>query len=219
MIAFVAMLVWMWSRSRNRILTGVVGALLLIGVYQALPVQYQQRYASITDSKRDESSENRIDAWKAGVRMVMDRPLFGVGAGCFSFAHAEGYSSAQRSYLNAHNLIVQLFAETGFVGGILFIGFVVAFVVTTRRAARIFRGRGDAWKFEAGIAEGLTAGVVFLIAASMFGHSLYRSTWYIFAAVGLALYRLAIDSEPSAAGASEPAARGTGSEGEHVRSE
>jgi len=128
-----------------------------------------------------------IDAWKAGVRMVIDRPLFGVGAGCFSFAHAEGYSSAQRSYLNAHNLIVQLFAETGFVGGVLFIGFVVAFVVTTRRAARIFRGRGDAWRFEAGIAEGLTAGVVFLLAASMFGHSLYRSTWYIFAAVGLAL--------------------------------
>jgi len=123
MIAFVAMLVWIWSRSRNRLVTGILGALLFIGAYQALPPQYQQRYSSITKSERDESSENRIDAWKKGARMLSDRPLFGVGAGCFGFAHADRYSQGRgKSYLNAHNLVVQVFAETGLVGGVTFIG-------------------------------------------------------------------------------------------------
>lgn len=204
MIAFVAMLLWMWSQSRKRLVTGVLGVLIFVGAYQALPAQYQERYASITKSERDDSSENRIDAWKKGARMLADRPLFGVGAGCFGFAHADNYSQGQRkSYLNAHNLVVQLFAETGLFGGVTFVGFVVAFIIMNRRASRVFRGRGDEWRFEAGVADGVMAGIVFLLAASIFGHSLYRSTWYIFAAVGLALYRLAIDPEASSASAAK----------------
>jgi probable O-glycosylation ligase (exosortase A-associated) len=192
-VALLAMLGWLWWNLPRRLLTGVVGVVLLVGIFQALPEQYQQRYASIGKSERDESSENRIDAWKKGARMVADRPFFGVGAGCFGFAHADHYSSGRvKSYLNAHNLVVQLFAETGVIGGVTFFGFVIAFIIVNRRAARVFRGRGSEWRFEAGVADGIMAGIVFLFAASIFGHSLYRSTWYIFAAAGLALHRLSV---------------------------
>ncbi len=209
-VALLSMLVWLWWRSPRRVVTGALGVLLLVGIFQVLPGQYQRRYASIGESERDESSEARIDAWKKGAHMLADRPLFGVGAGCFGIAHADHYSSGRmKSYLNAHNLVVQLFAETGVVGGVTFFGFVVAFMIVNRRAARVFRGRGSEWRFETGVADGIMAGIVFLFAASLFGHSLYRSTWYIYAAAGLALHRLAVTTEASA----NPAGSVAGNEG------
>jgi len=63
------------------------------------------------------------------------------------------------------------------------------------------------------VADGIMAGVVFLLAAGMFGHSLYRSTWYIFAAAGLALYRLAVTTEPPQIDAKESSKEGPGTEG------
>ncbi len=214
-VAFLGMLLWLWWQSRYRLVTGLMGVLLVVGIYQILPAQYQERYASIGRSELDASSEGRVEAWKKGVRMVSDRPLFGVGAGCFGFASAEDYSTSRmRSYLNAHNLFVQLFAETGLVGGAAFLGFLTIAMATNRRAARMFRSRGTAWRFEAGALDGLMAGFVFLLAASIFGHSLYRSTWYIFAAAGLALYRLAVTTEASEA--SVPAGSAVG-DGEAVR--
>ena len=208
-IALLALLVWLWWRSRHRLITGLAGIVLIVGIYQVLPAPYQERYASIGRSELDASSEGRVEAWKKGLRMVTDRPLFGVGAGCFGFANAEAYSTANaRSYLNAHNLFIQLFAETGLVGGVTFLGLLATLILTNRRAARLFRERGSAWRFEIGILDGVMAGLVFLLVASLFGHSLYRSTWYVYAGIGLALYRLAIDTPPV-----EGEARGSEGEG------
>ena len=56
------------------------------------------------------------------------------------------------------------------------------------------RSRGDAWKFETAVLDGLMAGFVCLLVAGMFGHSLLRATRYVFAAIGLAVHRVEVDA-------------------------
>ena len=67
---------------------------------------------------QDESAQNRIIQWKAGIQMLIHNPLFGVGP--------EQFPHFSRDYggianLAPHNTVIQVFAESGFPGGILFI--------------------------------------------------------------------------------------------------
>ena len=70
----------------------------------------------------DDSSENRIEQWKAGVRMTLANPLLGVGRGEFQF-RAVDYDGIRG--LQPHNTIIQVFAETGILGGMFYVLFSV----------------------------------------------------------------------------------------------
>lgn len=54
----------------------------------------------------DESAEGRLEAWAAGLEMLKESPIWGVGQGQFTEHHG----------LVAHNSFVHCFSETGFVG-------------------------------------------------------------------------------------------------------
>jgi len=65
----------------------------------------------------DDSSEHRIEQWKACARMIRDHPILGIGPG--------ESTSAMRHYggirgLPPHNTLIQVFAETGIPGGVFF---------------------------------------------------------------------------------------------------
>jgi len=81
----------------------------------------------------DASSENRIEQWRACGRMVRAHPFLGVGPG--------EAASEMRDYggirgLAPHNTIIQVFAETGFPGGIFFVLFGMTPIVKFFRNAK-----------------------------------------------------------------------------------
>ncbi len=207
LLGFLGGMTYLWWVSKRRILVGIFGLLLIGAGFLILPEQYRGRYSSITESGLDESSQGRIAAWKKGVEMVMDRPLCGVGIGCFGTAHALGYSpESQRSYLRAHSLYVQVFAELGVIGALVFFAFLLEFLRLNRRVARTLAAAGERWRLETTVLNGVFAGFVVLLLAGIFGHSLLRRTWYIYAALGLSILRLYL-SDPRAqvaAGAEHP---------------
>ncbi|MGY3038763.1 putative inorganic carbon (HCO3(-)) transporter [Rhodanobacter sp. TND4EL1] len=63
----------------------------------------------------EESAHGRVEAWYAGMHMFFDHPLLGVGAGNFT-----DYND-----LTAHNSFVLVLAESGFIGFMLWLAFVV----------------------------------------------------------------------------------------------
>ena len=190
-LGFLGGLGYLWWSSRRRLVLGVIGALLLCGVFLLLPDQYQTRYSTITRDELDASSRARLSAWTAGFRMVADRPLVGVGIGCFGTAHALGYSpEGRRTWLQPHSIYVQVPAELGLVGAVVFFSFLLAFLRTNRKTTKMLRQCGNRWRFEEVILNGVFAGCVVLLISGVFGHSLLRRTWYIYAAIGLSILRM-----------------------------
>ena len=164
-------------------------ALLAVGfiVIAVMPAQYQERYASIFSSERDDSSKERLGLWTKGMRMFFDHPFTGVGTDAFGTANAEGYSEGRKSYLLAHNLYVQLLAELGIVGLITFGSYVVGLFYYMRKYRKFiidkYRKRTWIW----GVLMAMTLSTITLLVVGMFGHNLYRINWYFYGALTMAI--------------------------------
>jgi O-antigen ligase len=71
----------------------------------------------LTALSGDESSESRLEQWRAGLKMLSERPVLGIGPFQFS-DEAENYGGIKG--MEAHNTLLQVFSETGLAGGIVF---------------------------------------------------------------------------------------------------
>jgi probable O-glycosylation ligase (exosortase A-associated) len=191
LLGCLAGLIYLWWRSRRRVLGAVIGVAMLVAGFILMPAQYKTRYETVTQSHLDASSHYRVLTWLTGLDMVADRPLFGVGAGCFGAARGMAYSGTMhRSWIEAHSLYVQVLAELGLVGTFCFFTFASQFLKLNRRTARALRDAPERWPWEEALVGALFTGFIVLFVSGIFGHSLFRRTWYVYAALGLVLARL-----------------------------
>jgi len=202
LLAFLAGLIFLWWGARHRLLLLLAGITVAAAAATALPEQYRERYSTIGRSTLDGSSQGRVEVWQKGLRMMVDRPLTGVGISCFGIANSIRYSPEfQPSFLESHSLYVQVPAEIGPAGAFLFFAFLFAVFRSARGLRRRFAATGPAWGFEAALLRGLAAAMVGLLVAGVFGHSFLRHTWYVYAAIVTVILRLyarapAVESPP-----------------------
>jgi len=191
MLGFLASLVAMWWLSSRRVLFGGLIIATVILAFISLPDQYQTRYASMTEEELDASSQGRVEAWKAGTRMAFDRPVGGVGIGVFAIAYANGYSpEGSRRWLESHSLYVQLAAELGIPGLLVFLGLVWSALRTNRRELHHLSPPSDSsTAITRSILNGVFIGLIVLLVSGIFGHSLLRRTWYVYSALVVAVSR------------------------------
>jgi tetratricopeptide (TPR) repeat protein len=99
---------------------------------------------------------NRYDFWRVAVLQFRDHPLQGVGADNF----ADDYLRLRRSSeepLYPHSLALRVPAQTGIIGTVVFLGFVVAAALAVTRGSRFTEGAARA---------GVAAAVYFAIHGS-----------------------------------------------------
>jgi O-antigen ligase len=115
----------------------IVAAFLLIFIL--LPTQFlDDLWGRFTESA-DVTSELRYWLWKAGIEMFQDHPIQGVGIGRFSYElPVYGFYYLESQYLNlgAHNIYIDILAETGIVGSILYGGMLISSLLAYWRASR-----------------------------------------------------------------------------------
>lgn len=108
---------WIPSVPRRLVILGLVGAL----AFTVAGVSKRQSGGAGTEGI-DESAQGRLDAWKAGGRMLMRRPVLGVGFSAFQDNYASYASGAVIwGKHEAHNSFVKAAAETGFAGLVPFV--------------------------------------------------------------------------------------------------
>jgi len=174
-----------FSRHRVAYIAGLV--LLSVVTWVALPEQYKARYGSIASSQIDESSQGRIDAWKAGLEMFAEKPFVGVGPGVFAAAYLDRHGV----WLYSHSLYIEALAETGVVGTGSFVALLVLMILQLRRMSR-FRSVPDDRHEELQVfARAGYAIIAGLLVAGVFGHILQRDTWYLLAGLIVARFNLA----------------------------
>ncbi|MCJ7508814.1 MAG: O-antigen ligase family protein [candidate division Zixibacteria bacterium] len=197
-LGLVTIVFLVWIRSRRKFVSLIIALLIVTITWIVMPEQYKGRYKTILSSTHgeiDDSSQGRINAWKAGMEMFFDRPFLGVGVGAFGTAHATSYTpeGKPRSWLKAHNTYVQLLAELGILGTIIFVILIYNIIRQNIKVEKkiLSQIKVKDWNYYLSIAMMTSLGCLFV--TGIFGHSLYRFNWYLIAALTVVLVRLSTE--------------------------
>jgi O-antigen ligase len=197
------------GRWRAAVVACAVGIALVTVGYFAFVASPQER-ARVTETQ---GGTGRTDIWTVGMRMVHAHPLTGIGLGNFQNTSVHYLIQAgeiRRSDLIidrpkvAHNTFLQVLAELGIPGLLLFLGIVAFSLTSALRAAWAFSRSGDL-RMEL-IARGLPVSLCGLLAADFFLSANYsKQLWLL---LGLCPALLAMSrKEPSPVALEEPPAQ------------
>jgi putative inorganic carbon (hco3(-)) transporter len=120
------------SQQRARLLT--IGSLILLPLLMFAPSSPLGRLFTPTQSDR-ESTGNRIIVWEAGLLMIQESPLTGIGVGNFKPLVAQ--STNMDAPTIAHNTYLGMAAELGLPGLGIFLGIFVASFFSLARVRRL----------------------------------------------------------------------------------
>lgn len=128
-LGLIAVSIYIFIQSRNKgsvvILISIVAAAILFWA----PAEYLEEIGSIDmQSYQRDTGAQRIDSWKAGWKMFMDNPAFGVGVNNFGPwlpDYWEGLRQPSQMWGRAaHSLYISLLSEMGIVGTLFFAGMI-----------------------------------------------------------------------------------------------
>jgi O-antigen ligase len=149
----------------------------------------------------------RSDLWTVGLRMVRAHPVGGVGVGNFPVVSKDFVlqpGKLQREDLIfsqepkvAHNTYLQIVAETGVPGLLLFLAVVISCLVCALRAAHIWARRNER-TLEA-FARGVLLGLIGVLVADFFISQMYSKLLWAMLALGPAMLAIARHEAPDQA--------------------
>lgn len=162
-------------------------AAALTAIIVLTPASVWHRYAGIANltsvstisaADPEGSAEQRWEIQKTGWRIFTDRPVFGVGLGAYPLAN--GVYSPELGRRDTHNTYLNLAAELGLPGLVLWLTLVISVVVHARRSRLRSRGDGSGitqiW-LERAIVGFLIAGTVGTYAKLTFPYLLLAALW------------------------------------------
>ncbi|MBF8267680.1 MAG: exopolysaccharide biosynthesis protein ExoQ, partial [Dehalococcoidia bacterium] len=115
----------------------------------------------------------RVDTWQTGWQMAIHNPATGVGPGMFRYTYLD-YKVGDDPFFwtNSHNLLLTVWAETGFLAVAGLTGF---FAISLWMGQRLFRSAKD--PLVKAVSLGLFAGLIgYLVGASLHGAILTHYT-------------------------------------------
>ena len=155
--AGIAAIVWLRSRPLALAIVGV-GLVTAVLIY---PAFVEWRLTNLRGAPSDagyvamtESDDARLQAALAGPAMFLSEPIFGVGFGAFEEKSVE--VSGLETGINSHNWYVNVLAEQGITGGLLWLGATLAV------AAELRARRGPARLVGVGVFTTMSVGFLFL---------------------------------------------------------
>lgn len=166
----------------------VLLVVILIGLGVAPKVL--DRVGTMTDTGYS-ANFDRLDRWASAWRMYLDNPILGVGYGTYADRRQEGYVHHKSAYssqirMGAHNLYLEILAETGILGLLAFLWLVWRYLVG---ALRILRHDTDPFRRSL-IAGSVGAMITFLTHALVnnLGPSdkIFITFWFLLALVPIA---------------------------------
>jgi probable O-glycosylation ligase (exosortase A-associated) len=120
-LSLIVLIFYQWFKSKNKLRGILVVCLIGISVSLYAPPEYFGRINTINRYQEDGSAMGRINAWKSAVRMAIDNPLTGVGAGHFPMNYAtkyipNEYSGRNIAWKTAHSIYFLALGELGLPG-------------------------------------------------------------------------------------------------------
>jgi len=172
--------------------TGTVVVLVVLYFATLAPTAAVDRVASVG------GGTGRSDIWTVGWRMVEANPLHGVGVGNFPISSVhfllEPGAILRDDFIVdtpkvAHNVYLEVLAETGLPGLLLFAAILAASLAAAIRAARRFESLGD--RTMGLLARGSAVAMLAVLAGCFFNSQQYSKPIWLLLAFGPALLAIA----------------------------
>jgi putative inorganic carbon (HCO3(-)) transporter len=119
-LAIMAMLGFLWWKSRSKAATGLLLILLVPVAIAFMPQKWADRMATIETYEQDGSAMSRINSWTAATNLAKDR-LFGGGFHAHYAAEFARYAEDPSGIRPAHSIYFEMLGEHGFIGLGLFL--------------------------------------------------------------------------------------------------
>jgi len=173
------------SQKKMRIIC-VIAIIIAFG-YNFLPESTKNRYRSIfivsgfvdyegemtrVDEVTQESAQGRLFGLKRGIEIFKEYPVFGVGPG--------GFQLLSGNKLQAHNLIGQLFSETGILGIFTFSGLLGSILFNLKKV-RIYSNSS----YILSLASTIKSIFFIMMVGSIFSHTLFFLYWPLWGMISL----------------------------------
>ncbi len=172
---------------------GLISLLIsLILISSFIPVKYWERMTTILNPK-EASSAARFESWKAGIGMMRDHPILGIGLGCFASEYAlraniDSYRVKIPRF--AHNSYIQVGAEIGVIGLTFFLLLILFSFRDILKAQRIFREKNEVALSE--LCQFLGVGLIGYAACGMFLTQAYLTMFWIVVPLIVAMKEIAL---------------------------
>jgi probable O-glycosylation ligase (exosortase A-associated) len=153
--------------SRHKRWLSLLAILAVCGVVYFSGPELRDRFLSIEQHDLDASANSRKIAWRVATQLANENPFFGVGIRC-SQRHVAKYGADQNQAI--HSQYLQLAADTGWIGMVLFIALVLSVLWACYR----FWWRSRKWPAypeviqARAMAGGLTASIVLYCVGALF---------------------------------------------------
>ena len=199
LLAVSAMVAFLWLKSRNKFVLGILMVALIPIAIGFMPSNWTDRMKTIESYKQDGSAMGRINAWRMAINVANDRPLVGGGFELYTRRVFAKYAPDPLDVHAAHSIYFQILGEHGYVGLVFFIA--IGFVGWLN-ASRIIRLSGSnaehAWAGE--LARMIQVSLIGFAIGGLFVNIAYWENLYYEILAIMVVHNLMLHSE------SQPAA-------------
>jgi len=132
-LAIAAVSVYLWWKTPNKLVSGVVGVILLAIAVMFMPDAWTDRMGSIGEYQSDKSASDRLNSWQYAINVANAR-FTGGGLISWSRETFQIWAPNPDSVFVAHSIYFAVLADHGWVGLILFL---MIFISAWRMAGRL----------------------------------------------------------------------------------
>ena len=176
---------WLKLRGRDRLVTILGAASVLVLALTFAPEQWFERMATISSYDQDASAIGRLNSWLFAYRLAADHPITGGGFAIFNDDYLYlSYTPEADKSRNAHSIYFQVLGEHGYVGLGIFLVLLASTLLTARSVMRRVRGHREInWAGE--LSAMLQVSVIGYAVAGAFLNLAFYDLYYVLVALAV----------------------------------
>ena len=177
---FMALLFWLHSSRRVRLLLIILPLAVIIGL--SLPQTFWDRMWTITTYQEDEdvSALGRLHYWEVASLMAQSNPIQGVGFNAFSAAY-DSYDFSRGQYgrnRSVHNSFFGVLAELGYLGLSLYLLILCLALISCHHVIIISRAHQELSHFTVSAKAFQISLIVFITGGSFLSFQYFEMLWH-----------------------------------------
>jgi probable O-glycosylation ligase (exosortase A-associated) len=175
-----ALLFWLYSSRRVRLLLIILPIAVMVGV--SLPQSFWDRMQTITTYQEDEdaSALGRLHYWKVASVIAQDRPILGIGFNAFNAAY-DTYDYSEGNYgrsRSVHSSFFGILAELGYLGFSLYLLILWLALISCHHVIIMSRKHPELQHFVISAKSFQISLVVFIVGGSFIAFQYSEMVWH-----------------------------------------